>query len=263
MVAALEVGVLLLPLVLVSQLPIENLPRQRLRDVEESRQRVAAAAMEERRLLQRDLHDGAQHAFFAVHALLGLARDLLDDAAATPTTTAARPAATASVSAGALPEATVQARDLVRRAHQQLLAAINDLRGLVRGMYPSALTSEGLRAAVDELADTSPVPVEVDIPETRWYSELKITAYFLIAKAIANACRHARANQISVRVSESALQMRIEISDDGTGGARLDDDKRPGLADRASVIGGSLSLNSPLGTGTVITALLPTENPSS
>ncbi|MCK9895738.1 histidine kinase, partial [Frankia sp. AgB32] len=201
LVAALEAGVLLLPLVLVAQMPIESLLLERIEAIHSSRLHIAMAALEERRVIHGDLHDGGQAPFYAVLGLLGLARDQLGQAD------------------GESPDQADQVRDLVGRAHRQLQDAIESLRDLVRGVYPAALTESGLRAAVDNLADTSPIPIDVDIPDVPLPGHVRTTAYFLIAEAITNAYRHAEASQLAVVVQRSDAQLLIRIQDDGRGAA--------------------------------------------
>jgi signal transduction histidine kinase len=213
--------------------------RAQIEQVSMSRFRVSAAALEERRRIQQNLHDGAQQQFFAVLALLGLARRQLD--------------------ASAQDEIT-RARNLVSRAHSQLRNAIESLRELTQGIYPTALTEHGLAAAIEGIADTSPVPIEVDIPAARWPEHVETTAYFLIAEAITNTYRHAQASQVTARVRELDGWVRVEICDDGRGGATF----RPGrglggMLDRVNTIGGSLTFDSKPGQGTTIIAELPRE----
>jgi signal transduction histidine kinase len=210
-----------------------------IEQVSMSRRRVSVAALNERRQIQRTLHDGAQQKFFAVLALLGEARHQLD--------------------AGAQNQ-TPQARDLVGRAHRQLQSAVESLREFTQGIYPIALTEHGLAAAIEGIADTSPVPIHVDIPGTRWPEHVETTAYFLIAEAITNTYRHAQASQVTARVRELDGWVRVEIRDDGQGGATF----RPGgglggMLDRVNTIGGSLTIDSEPGQGTRILANLPRE----
>jgi signal transduction histidine kinase len=213
--------------------------RAQIEQIGTSRFRVSAAALEERRLIQRNLHDGAQQQFFAVLALLGLARHQLDASA---------------------PDEITQARGLVHRAHSQLQNAIESLRDLTQGIYPTALTEQGLAAAIEGIADTSPVPIVVDIPGTRWPEHVETTAYFLIAEAITNAYRHAQATQVIVHVSELDGWVRVEVSDDGRGGATFRPGRGPGgMLDRVNTIGGSLAIRSEPGEGTTILAKLPVE----
>jgi signal transduction histidine kinase len=213
--------------------------RAQIEQIRTSRFRVSAAALEERRLIERNLHDGAQQQFFAVLALLGLARHQLDASG---------------------PDEITQARGLVHRAHGQLQNAIESLRDLTQGIYPTALTEHGLAAAIEGIADTSGVPIAVDIPGTRWPEHVETTAYFLIAEAITNAYRHAAATQVIVRVGELDGWVRVEVSDDGRGGATFRPGRGPGgMLDRVNTIGGSLTVRSEPGAGTAILAKLPME----
>ncbi len=208
--------------------------RAQIEQIKTSRLRISEAALEERRRIEHDLHDGAQQQFLAVLALLGLARSQLD----------------------ADQQAITPAQGFVHRAHGQLQDAINALRELARGIYPTALTEHGLAAAVEGIADTSLVPIGVDIPRTRWPRQVETAAYFLIAEAIANANRHAEATQIEVRVHELDEHILVEVSDDGQGGAKTEPRS---MLDRVNTIGGSLTVNSEPGKGTTILAKLPLE----
>jgi signal transduction histidine kinase len=207
--------------------------RAQIERVKTSRLRVAEAAMDERRRIEKDLHDGAQQQFLAVLALLGLARNNLD---AVP------------------PEQTAEARAFVHRAHSQLQDAIKSLRELAQGIYPTALKDYGLAAAVEAIADTSPLPVAVVIPASRWSEGVETNAYFLIAEAITNAHKHAAATHIDVHVWEADGQLLIEVCDDGRGGAAT---KPRTMLDRVNTVGGSLTVRSTAGAGTTVSVRIP------
>jgi signal transduction histidine kinase len=205
--------------------------RGQIEEIKTSRLRIAEAAFEERRRIQHDLHDGTQQRFLAVLALLGIAKKL-----------------------GENRDEISAARDLTERAHGQLKKAIKELRELAQGIYPMSLTGAGLAAAVQEIADTSPVPIWVDIADTRWDKGVETAAYFLIAEAIANAIKHAEATHITIRVRKLDGCVHIDISDDGLGGVET---APKSMADRVNTIGGKLSFCSPPGKGTTIQAELP------
>ena len=146
----------------------------------------------------------------------------------------------------------------LRRAHQQLDDAITSLRRLAQGLYPSVLTEYGLTAAVEAMADTAAVPVEVQGPNRRWPQEIEATAYFVVAEAATNAIRHGRATVITVAIADDNEELTLEVRDDGSGGIRT----RPGgglmrLRDRVAAMGGSLRFDSTPADGSVVHLRLP------
>jgi signal transduction histidine kinase len=190
--------------------------------------------MADRRQIERDLHDGAQQRLLSLGMDLGMALEKFETD----------------------PDA---ARALVGDAHQELQRAVSELRNLARGIHPAVLTDRGLDAALSALAARSPVPVrlEIDIRE-RPPASIEATAYFIVAEALTNAARHANASAVDVRVRLFGDALRIEVADDGVGGA----EERPGgglagLADRASSVEGVLRVTSPAGGPTVVAAELP------
>jgi signal transduction histidine kinase len=199
-----------------------------------SRARLIDAFEVERRRIERDLHDGAQQHLLELGITLVAAELELDDG----------------------PES---ARSLVRRAAEQSRSALAELRELIRGIHPQVLTDLGLTAAVVELTDrsTTPVTVALDVPH-RLPSTMESTAYFVIAEALTNTAKHAKAAHVSITGNVRAARLVVEISDDGIGGA---DPARgtglTGLADRVDALGGTLTLASPAGGPTVVTLELP------
>jgi len=222
----LDRGVLLLLRRSRSDEQIETLRRARARSVD--------AAVEERRRIERDLHDGAQQRLVALGLDLGLALDRFD----------------------ADPDG---ARELVGGAHREAQRAIVELRDLVRGFAPSVLEDRGLDAAMSALAARSPVPVSlhVDVP-TRPPASVEATAYFVVAEALTNVARHADARHVVVEVAQTAESLTIEVADDGRGGA---DPGRgtglSGLAARTEAIDGTLLVEDRGGGGTRVVAELP------
>jgi signal transduction histidine kinase len=201
----------------------------------ESQARSVDMAMADRRQIERDLHDGAQQRLLALGMDLGLALERFESD----------------------PEA---ARTLVGDAHQEVQRAVAELRNLARGIHPAVLTDRGLDAALSALAARSPVPVrlDVDLDRRRPAASVEATAYFIVAEALTNAARHASASVIEVRVRRDADVLRVEVEDDGSGGA----EQPPGgglagLADRASSVEGRLTVDSPPGGPTIVTAELP------
>jgi signal transduction histidine kinase len=207
---------------------------QRIETLEETRARSVEAGVQERRRIERDLHDGAQQRIVALGLDLGLALEKFEED----------------------PQA---ARDLVGGAHREAQTAIAELRDLVRGFAPAVLEDRGLDAALSALAARSPVPLEMTVDvTTRPPASIEANAYFIVAEALTNVARHARATAAQVEVEEVDGRLRIVISDDGQGGA---DASRgtglTGLAARAAAVDGSFVVYSPLGGGTRLVAELP------
>ncbi len=201
-------------------------------DLAESRARIIAAGDEERRRVVRDLHDGAQQRLVHTVITMKLARRAVENEDAT--------------ALGFLTEALDQAEH-----------AIAELRELAHGILPSVLTHGGLPAGVDALASRMPVPVENDVAVGRLPAPVEATAYFVVAEALTNVAKHTRARSAAVqaRVDDGAL--RIEVRDDGVGGAMADGTGLIGLRDRLAALGGRLSIESPAGGGTLIAAEIP------
>ncbi|HLQ61103.1 MAG TPA: histidine kinase, partial [Candidatus Acidoferrales bacterium] len=204
-------------------------------ELRESRARIVAAQDLERRRLERDLHDGAQQRFVNALLTLGMAQ-------------AARPSRS-------------RRPDLLEETSREVRAGLSELRDLAQGLHPPLLASGGLGAAVAALADRSPIVTTVRGPSDRRYSEpVEITAYYVVAEALANAAKHSHASVIEVRIEEARGRLLIEIADDGVGGA---DPSRGsglvGLQDRAAAGRGSVTLQSPPGAGTVVKLELPCE----
>ncbi|MBQ0985806.1 hypothetical protein KBZ10_15030 [Streptomyces sp. F63] len=197
--------------------------------------RLIESADRERRRLERDLHDGAQtRLVFALMALrqvdAGLARG--GDGAGL--------------------------RGTVAEADRTLRKALDDLRGIARGIHPAVLVREGLGAAVTGLAEESAVPVVVSVTPGRFPPLAESTAYFTVCEALSNAAKHARARAVGVTVESAAGRLVVEVTDDGVGGADPGGGSGlRGLADRLAAVGGTLRVDSPAGSGTRIRAELP------
>jgi signal transduction histidine kinase len=216
---------------------LESELREQLQAVTESRQRIVTATEEERRRLERDLHDGAQQRLIGVTLALQQARGIAD--------------------AEAVPEAL---RDQLDTAAGETTEAIRELRELARGIHPAILEDEGLGAAVAALARRAGIPVDVRLAlDGRLPRIVESTAYFTIAEALTNTQRHARASRAIVRLEQAETMLEIEVSDDGTGGAEPGRGSGlRGLADRLMAIGGRLEVDSPVGRGTQLRATIPT-----
>jgi signal transduction histidine kinase len=211
----------------------------RLVDLAASRARIVTAGDVERRRLERNLHDGAQQRLVTLSLSLRLALAKLDSD----------------------PEG---ARAAFAAAGDELALALEDLRELARGLHPAVLSDRGLRAAVEMLAGRSPVPVEVaEIPDDRLPEAVEAAAYYLIAEALTNVAKYARASMVRVRVAARDASVLVEVSDDGVGGADpAGGSGLRGLADRVEALGGSLDVASPAGTGTSLRAEIPAIIPS-
>jgi signal transduction histidine kinase len=200
----------------------------------ETQARSVDVAFADRRQIERDLHDGAQQRLLALGMDLGMALEKFETE----------------------PEA---ARELLGGAHRELQQAVAELRNLARGIHPAVLSDRGLDAALSALAARSPVPVHLDVElHERPPASVEATAYFIVAEALTNAARHARASAVDVRVRLVGDTLRVEIADDGVGGAEASAGRGlAGLADRAASVEGSLRVMSPRGGPTVVAAELP------
>nr|MDT0659325.1 sensor domain-containing protein [Micromonospora sp. DSM 115978] len=206
---------------------------ERLVEVSRSRARLVDAFELERRRIERDLHDGAQQRLVALSVSLGLAR--LDLPAGSPL--AAQ----------------------VAHAHEQARQALAELRELIRGVHPQVLSDRGLRAAVEDVAGRSPVPVHVELTlPGRLPAAAEQTAYFVVTEALANVARHSRAGRALVRGGVDGDKLVVEVHDDGAGGADPNAGTGlAGLADRVAAFDGRLLLSSPAGGPTLIRAEIP------
>ncbi len=206
---------------------------ERAEVLSDQRARTVDASIEERRRLERDLHDGAQQRLVSLGMDLGIALEKLD---ADPET----------------------AKALLREAHGDAQLALRELRDLARGIHPAVLTDRGLDAAVSGLAARSPVPVRVrGTLAERPPASVEATAYFIASEALANVAKHAGANSAEVALELADGRLRVEIADDGRGGADPHGTGLQGLADRAAALDGSFTVVSPVGGGTRIITELP------
>ncbi|MGX6600963.1 sensor histidine kinase [Micromonosporaceae bacterium Da 78-11] len=199
--------------------------------------RVVAAQYEARRLIERDLHDGAQQ------RLVTLALSLR--------TVAAR--------AEAAGDDDLAAR--VEQALGQLSEALAELREMARGIHPAILTQEGVEAALGFLAERASVPVRLDVRlDRRLAQDVEATAYFVVSEALTNAAKHATASSVLVTGGLADGRLWIEVADDGAGGAdRGRGSGLQGLIDRLATLNGRLTVHSPVGGGTRLRAEIPCE----
>jgi signal transduction histidine kinase len=197
-----------------------------------SRARIVAATDQERRRVVRDLHDGAQQRLVHTIITLKLARRALDNE------DDAAPA-------------------LVNEALDQAESANVELRELVRGILPTVLSQGGLHAGVEALASRAPVPVRIDVSVGRLATAVEATAYFVVAEALTNVAKHARAEHAEVMAQIKDGTLAIQVRDDGMGGARPEGSGLVGLADRLAALDGRLRVESPTDGGTLIAAAIP------
>ncbi|MFE3326023.1 sensor histidine kinase [Streptomyces sp. NPDC059176] len=206
----------------------------RVVELESDRGVVVDTAAADLRRIERDLHDGAQARLVALAMDLGLAKEkLLDD----PDTAAA----------------------MVDEAHGEVKLALQELRDLARGIHPAVLTDRGLDAALSAIASrcTVPVHVTVDLP-TRPAQAIEGIAYFTVSELLQNISKHSNAHTATVDVWRTENRLMLQVRDDGHGGATPSTGTGlAGLAERLDAVDGVLTLHSPTGGPTVITAELP------
>jgi signal transduction histidine kinase len=209
--------------------------RLQLEEVESSRARIVQAGVEERRRLERDLHDGAQQRLVAL--LLSL-----------------RTLERRTGEAG-----DVALADQLDALAAELSGALGEIRDLAHGIRPPVLEEEGLGPALLALAARVPVTVEADVRLSRRLEPAVETAgYFAAAEALANALKYAGAAHVRLTAGEDGAGLVISVRDDGRGGADPSHGSGlVGLGDRLEALGGSLTVESPAGGGTTVTARLP------
>jgi signal transduction histidine kinase len=208
--------------------------RAKIDELRSSRERMLRIGLEERRRLERDLHDGAQQRLVSMALNIRLARSKLN-------------------------EDPLAAERLLAGAGDELESALEELRELARGIHPAVLTDRGLGTALQTLANRAPVPVELgELPDERLPEAVELVAYFVVSEALTNVAKYAQASHASVQVARENGRVMVEVSDDGIGGA---DPERGtglrGLADRLAVIEGRLDVESEQGHGTTVTARIP------
>lgn len=195
--------------------------------------RLAVAADDERRRIARDLHDGVQGRLVLLALRTAELRRRADD-----------------------PDAVRGEVDALRR---ELDATQDELRRLVRGVLPAGLTESGLGAAAHELADRMPIPTTVTADDERHPPAVESAGWFVVSESLANVVKHSGARSAVVRIVSTDIGVRIEVHDDGHGGATTDGDGSGlrGIADRVDVLGGRLVVDSPPGHGTRILVEVP------
>jgi signal transduction histidine kinase len=199
-----------------------------------SRARIVAAADETRRRIERDLHDGAQQRIVSLGLELRAAQ------------------ATVPPGLGALDG------ELTRVA-QGLASVQEELREIARGIHPAILAEGGLGPALKALARRSPTPVALEVQaESRLAEPVEVATYYIVSEALTNVAKHAHASAVHIKVEAADDLIRLSVRDDGAGGA---DPARGsglvGLKDRVETLGGTITVESPLGEGTTLSAELP------
>jgi len=219
---------------LVAQTALVIAHQRQAGELQAAARRIVTAEDAARRRIERNLHDGAQQRLVT----LGLELGVLAERAA---------AADSALAAG------------VRTARAQLLDATSELRELARGLHPTVLTEQGLAAALETLADRSPIPVKLAVSvDERLPWEVEAATYFLVGEALTNAARHSSARLVRVCVTKVDTGLFVEVVDDGCGGAtRTEDGGLQGTADRLAALGAHLQVDSPRGGGTRIATVLP------
>jgi signal transduction histidine kinase len=213
---------------------LETQVRKQLEDVRASRVRIVAAADAERRRVERDLHDGAQQRLVSLSLSLRLAQMQLGD------------------------HCDPELRAALTEASEQLQGALCELRELARGIHPAILTQQGLSAAVESLAEQTPIPLELALPSGRYPTPVETTAYFVVCEALANVTKYAKASRARIAIEQVDGQLIVQVVDDGAGGANpARGTGLSGLADRVAALGGQLRVISPEGAGTCVRAELP------
>ena len=203
-------------------------------ELDASRARIVATADATRQRIERDLHDGAQQQLVSLALELRAAQE-------------------------AVPRELAEHRAELSRAIEGLTSVLDDLREIALGIHPANLAEGGLGPALKTLARRSPIPVTLDVrAERRLPEPVEVAAYYVVAEALTNAAKYARASRVDVALDVRGRTVHVAVRDDGEGGA---DPTRGtgllGLKDRAEAIGGVLTLQSPPGAGTALAVQLP------
>ncbi len=207
--------------------------RARLRELQDSRSRVVEAQQNERRRLERNLHDGAQQRLVALALELGLLAEQADNDPGT--------------------------QDRLKHARSEVAESLDELRDIARGLHPAVVSGHGLAVALESLAATTPFEVQLQTDGLpRLPEQLEVAAYYVVSESLTNAAKHAQADQVTVEAGITDDTLIVEIVDNGIGGA---DSERGtglrGLADRIEALHGRLRVWSPVGKGTRVRAEIP------
>ena len=204
----------------------------RVEDGEEEDER-REAGQQERKRLERNLHDGAQQRLIALSLELGMY--------------------------GAKLDGDPEARLRIQAARDEIALSLEELRAVARGLHPAVLSGHGLGVALESLAAGSAVPVKLHVAvEKRLDESIEIAAYYVVNESLANIGKHAHAKLATIDVTREGDELVVEVIDDGVGGA---DTERGtglrGLADRVEALGGRLRVWTPIGGGTRVRAQMP------
>jgi signal transduction histidine kinase len=207
-------------------------------DLDNPGARIVAAADENRRRIERDLHDGAQQRLATLAVQLRAA-------------------------AGNLTAGPEELRDVLAEAANAVTAALNEVREIAHGIHPAVLSEGGLAPALRALARRSVVPVKLTVSTSgRLAERIEVTAYYVVSELLTNAVKHARASVVRITVEQPDKTLHLSVRDDGVGGA---DPARGsgliGLRDRVEAIGGTAVIHSPAGAGTTVLVSLPLDWP--
>ncbi len=207
--------------------------RESMEELRASRARIVEAGDAARRKLERDLHDGAQSRLVALALMLRAARSRAGD--------------------------DPELGELLEQAQYELQTSLGELRELARGIHPAVLTERGLEPALQALVSRAPVPVSVEAAvEARLPPPVESAAYFVVSEGLANVAKYAQATHASVAVRRQNGHVTVDVADDGVGGAdAAHGSGLRGLADRVAALDGTLSLESPAGGGTLLSAKIP------
>jgi signal transduction histidine kinase len=209
----------------------QELLRRRITELATTRAGVIEAVDAERRRIERDLHDGVQQRLVALAMLLGRTR---------------RRAAT-------------DREELLTQAHEDAQEILNDLREVAWRVYPTVLDNLGLADVLAGVAERAGVPVKLSFTtDDRFPTHIETAAYFVVSEAVTNAAKHSQADLVTVEVARHESMVLVRITDDGIGGADPSGGGLRGLAGRVAALDGHLTVDSPAGGPTVITAELPT-----
>jgi signal transduction histidine kinase len=208
----------------------------RLEELKASRQRLVAAQDEERRRLERNLHDGAQQHLVALKTRMSLAKKLIE-------------------------RDGTKAAELLTNLEADASEALETLRDLARGIYPPLLADQGLAVSLEAHARKVQVPVDVEAHNVRRYpQETEAAVYFCCLEALQNVAKYAEASYVTVTLEESDSRLRFSVTDDGRGFDPATTAKGSGsqnMADRLEALGGSVTIDSGPGRGTTVRGELP------
>jgi signal transduction histidine kinase len=207
--------------------------RARLEELKGSRARIVDAGHDERRRLERNLHDGAQQRLIALSLELSLLEERL--------------------------ESDPEARARLDQARREVATSLEELRDVARGIHPAVVSGHGLAVALEQLAARASVPVRLNVELVgRLPERLEVAAFYLVSESLANVGKHANATSATIEVARTNGQVVVEVADDGIGGAdtELGSGLR-GLADRVEALDGRLRIWSPNGGGTRLRAEIP------